>query len=89
MCVAQFNRPLRQVRQLAGNLAQERKEFRARQVNSSDWEITVIFSFVPDATEWRSANALAAFSLAKERGAVCRRKREVGLRKERFCCPGW
>ena len=62
MCVAQFNRPLRQVRQLAGNLAHECKEFGARQLNSSDWEITVIFSFVPDATEWRSANALAAFS---------------------------
>jgi hypothetical protein len=88
MCVAQFNRPYRRVRQLAGNPAQECKEFGARQVNSSDWEITVIFSFVPDATEWRSANALAAFTGEGAKGGM---QKEAGSRieKERFCCPGW
>ena len=47
ICVTQFNRPLRDIQLLAGNLVQKLKEFGARQVKQFGLEDHVISLFVP------------------------------------------
>ena len=89
ICVTQFNRPLRDIRLLADNLVQKLKEFGARQVKQFGLEDHVISLFVPAATEWRMRMHLRPSAWRRSEERFAEGSGKAGLRKERFCCPGW
>jgi hypothetical protein len=80
---------LRDIQQLASNLVQKLKEFGARQVKQFGLEDHVISLFVPAATEWRMPMHLRPSAWRRSEERFAEGSGKAGLRKERFCCPGW